>query len=437
MASLFAPSIVTTPPQDGSREHAAGAGTSSSGLASFLHRRRSGRRGSAASASTAGSPSPSSGHTHATGIELAAMGGASAPAYRPRPASIATMATTTSTLASEAPPAYDALYAPLLGAGGAPGFTFTPTLQLQIDTAGKARLSLPLPPSPLPTTVHVVGAAGGEHAQPALVSLRQTRSSGTCALVAGPDYAAIVGSAAAAHGDVLRTLSTTTYRFGPGRPPRIALFSPSPEAFSAGSPDPWDAFEVVGTSLLSRTQQFRTRLGTFSWRYGGRAERKALTKALAAQPQRHRHQASNGDDDSASDASDAPADPVNNLLVLDRVVRVFGAVSNGAADGNRQPPASLGGPREIRRPVARLIRSPALRAPGSSASTAGNGGRLQLDLSEWMAEAAADSKGGEPVDQAERDLFVVLAVTTVLCMLKKEVDRCRGQQIAVLAAISS
>ncbi len=74
--------------------------------------------------------------------------------------------------------------------------------------------------------------------------------------------------------------------------------------------------------------------------------------------------------------------------------------------------------------MAQLVRNADLRSPGSSASSAGNGGRLLVDLSLWAAE------------ETERAKHEVLVVTTALCMLKKEVDRRRAQQFAAMAAMA-
>jgi len=264
---------------------------------------------------------------------------------------------------------------------------FNPTVHLQIQTAGKRLLSLPVPPRPEPIPIHRVDAATGEvEAAPTYLSLRQSRGSGNCTLVQASDPAQT-------------PLSSTTYRFGPGRPPQVQLFDPSspPPASSAPSsssaaaaaaaaadetPSAYDIFPIESRGLLTRAQKLKTRLGAFEWRYATRKERKA-----------------------------AGAD---SLLVLDRVVRVFRA--GGAAE------------EEQRTPVARLVRSAGLRSPGSSPSSAGNGGRLLIDLTSWSGDDAA---------KRDREMAEVLVVTTCVSMLKKEVDRRRAQQMAVMMAAAS
>ncbi|EFY96810.1 hypothetical protein MAA_07623 [Metarhizium robertsii ARSEF 23] len=74
--------------------------------------------------------------------------------------------------------------------------------------------------------------------------------------------------------------------------------------------------------------------------------------------------------------------------------------------------------------VAQLVRSEALRTPGTSGATAGNGGRLLMDLGEWV--------GGKTEARAAE----VLVLSSCLVMLKKEVDRRRAAQFMVLAGAS-
>lgn len=162
----------------------------------------------------------------------------------------------------------------------------------------------------------------------------------------------------------------TTYQFGPGRPPKMEL---------AGVAAHGEAFEVVNKGLTTRAQVLRTHLGTFQWRYAGREERRAAG--------------------------------ANNLLVLDRIVTV-------ALEGGKQE--------ERRIPVARLVRSEELRSEGTKATTAGNGGRLMMDLREWEG-----AKG-------EAEQMEVLVVASCLVMLKKEVDRRRmHQMIAISCAVTA
>lgn len=130
-----------------------------------------------------------------------------------------------------------------------------------------------------------------------------------------------------------------------------------------------EEFEVVNKGFTTRAQVFRTHLGTFQWRYAGREERKAAG--------------------------------ANNLMVLDRIIKV-------ALEGGKQE--------EKRIPVARLVRNAEVRSKETKITTAGNGGRLMMNLMEWEG-----TKGD--AEQVE-----VLVVASCLVMLKKEVDRRRMHQ---------
>jgi hypothetical protein len=166
-----------------------------------------------------------------------------------------------------------------------------------------------------------------------------------------------------AEDDLETAIARTTYKFGPGRNPVVRI----------GRDDDLGAeeFETVGKGLLSRAVGFETRRwGRFEWGYGGRRER-------------------------ARWAAD-------NLLILEKV-----GVGVGA-DG-----------REGRVRVAQLVRNGELRTAGTGYMTAGNGGRLQMDL--------RGEKGEEIVPEA-------VVVVTCLVMLKKEIDRLRGFQIAAMSS---
>ncbi|EFY88292.1 hypothetical protein MAC_05633 [Metarhizium acridum CQMa 102] len=135
-----------------------------------------------------------------------------------------------------------------------------------------------------------------------------------------------------------------------------------------------EELEVAGEGWHTRAHNMRTHLGTFQWRYAGRRERRAVG--------------------------------ASSLLVMDQITSV----------------ALLGGKTaERRRRVAQLVRSEALRTPGTTGATAGNGGRLLMDLSAW-----AGSK-------AEVRAMEVLVLSGCVVMLKKEVDRRRAAQFVVLA----
>ena len=273
----------------------------------------------------------------------------------------------------EEPPAYS------------PATRFMPTLSLQIETAGKSAISLPVPPHPRPIPVYDIDAHGAL-GDARFLSLRASRRSGTSTLVDAADQSVV--------------RSCTTYRFGPGRNPQVKLLSPAAGAAGGGAMlemdledgqdgevAGWDDFEVKRRGLLSRAVRLRTRLGTFEWRYASRAERRA-----------------------------AGAD---SLLVLDRVLTIAVALDDPATSSLvpfRRPKDE-----EVRTQVARLVRNDEFRSSGSSRSSAGNGGRLFIDFGIW-----------DESEKTEREMAVVLVVTTCLAMLKREVDRRRGQQIAIM-----
>ncbi len=294
---------------------------------------------------------------------------------------------------STAPPPYDD--AP------ASNTTFHPTVHLQIEAPGKPWFSFPGPPRPDPIPIFTLhpddsSAATASTSTPTFISNRPERSSGSCYLVAASTPTT--------------PLATTTYRFGPNRPARMRLYHPHTtpaistthlHALVKDEPvdgeaevEPWDDFPLNPLGLLTRALGFRTRLGTFEWRYASRKERHAL--------------------------SEKSGEEISSLLVLERVVRV--------ATAQNQPGGGRKGEEQVRTTVARFLRGPGYRTSGSGASTAGNGGRLVMDLGLWEAE------GG---DKGEREMARALVTATCLTMLKKEVDRRRAQQIAVIAGAVS
>ncbi|KAH7116652.1 hypothetical protein B0J13DRAFT_653260 [Dactylonectria estremocensis] len=258
-------------------------------------------------------------------------------------------------------PQYNAVYEDAAAASSSSAASldagFQATKQLQIQTKGQPLMRLPLPPRPDP--IYVLGVAPtGELGEAEYVSVRPARGSGSCFL--------------ARAGDPAQTpICTTTYRFGPNRPPKIQLLEGH-----CGSEE--IVFECKGS--FTRATTMRTPLGTFEWRYSTRAERRAA-----------------GPD-------------VDSLLILDRTTTV---------------PLAGGGSEVRRRKVGQLVRAGGLRTEGTRRSTAGNGGRLMLDLREW-----ADRK-------AEADQMELLAVASCVSMLKKEVDRRRFHQTMVIMGAAS
>lgn len=71
--------------------------------------------------------------------------------------------------------------------------------------------------------------------------------------------------------------------------------------------------------------------------------------------------------------------------------------------------------------VAQLVRGEGTRSPGSSGSSAGNGGLLEMCL---------HGGGGEGQEKVIDEKMVV---STCLVMLKKEVDRRRALQVAMIS----
>lgn len=226
---------------------------------------------------------------------------------------------------------------------------FHPSRRLQIEAQGHSICRLPYTTCTDPIRIYEVES---EDAVGDLVyeSERIKKHSGNSVLVrAGGSEAPIC---------------STTYRFGPGRHPRMMLH---------GMRESEEEYEFSNKSLLSRAQVIRTHLGTFEWRYASRKERKEID--------------------------------ANSLLVLEHVSKV--ALAGGRSEDHR-------------RKVGQLIRNDAYRSRGTSRMTAGNGGRLELDLREW-----ADTKG-------EAEQMEVLALASCLVMLKKEVDRRRAGQMAAM-----
>jgi hypothetical protein len=226
----------------------------------------------------------------------------------------------------------------------------------QVESTGHPLIALPLAPRPDPIGIFAV-QPNGETGPLVYQSLRQVRCSGNSVLVrADDDYAE-------------EPLSSITYRFGPGRAPKMQLLG------EVAQPE---EFQMTGKGIHTRAQNIRTHLGTFQWRYASKRERKAIG--------------------------------ASSLLVMDQITSV----------------ALLGGKQaEKRRRVAQLVRSDELRTKGTTGATAGNGGRLVMDLREWEGRKS-DVKAME-----------VLILTGCIAMLKKEVDRRRAVQFMVVAGAVS
>lgn len=258
----------------------------------------------------------------------------------------------------------------------APGFL--PTRHFQIDNKGHPLVALPLAPKPIPIPVYSVDE-GGQVGPVKYTSMRDTvNKSSNCVLVR----------------DDKTPVAVTTYRFGPSRAPRLRLINHSGQTVDSPSdvaalvkaePEAGSETIEITSEYTSRSQNLRTPLGTFRWRYGTSAEKKE---------------------------ADSPS-----LLVLEKITTVQQPGGTGKKSGSGSSKAE-----ERRRRVAQFVRNDASRSEGTSKRTAGGGGRLSVDTNEY-----ADSKG-------EADEVEVLAIASCIVMMKKEVDRRRiNQTVAIVA----
>ncbi|KAI0424910.1 hypothetical protein F5Y09DRAFT_123454 [Xylaria sp. FL1042] len=284
--------------------------------------------------------------------------------------------------------------------------TFTPTKQLQIQTQGKHLLSFPTPTRPDPIPIFTLTPTGHLD-RPLYFSVRPQQRSGSCFLT---------------HADETQApLTTTTYRFGygPGRRSIVVLGDPTQnpaltiqrgqlseggegegegeaegerEREGGEQAEEQQAFEIAGRSLFSRAIRFHVPgLGTFGWRYADSSERAAAS--------------------------------ADSLLVCE----VFhddthNSHNSGDRHDKKGKGKGKGEEKEKSRRIAQLVRNETCRTPGTSRSSAGNGGRLMLDLSVF--------------EEKSRERVEWLVVTTAVTMLKREVDRRRSQQIAAIAAVA-
>lgn len=174
-------------------------------------------------------------------------------------------------------------------------------------------------------------------------------------------------------------LIATIYRWGPGRSPRMKVL---PGNTSASVEDAIDSdhvecemIDVKSRSMFSRTQEMVTSFGTFQWRYGSRTEREGAYDA-------------------------------DSLLVMERMDHVSSVGGKPGKKGIR---------------VAQLVRNGEFRTAGTGRYQGGNGGRLMMDLNMWADEKKAMSKDVE-----------AFVVASCICMLKREGDRFRDNNIAAV-----
>lgn len=177
-------------------------------------------------------------------------------------------------------------------------------------------------------------------------------------------------------------LISTEYFFGPGRDPVVTILSPAVrfgmhrEKVDFRTESAPASFKVTN-KWTSRATRFNAPGGkTFEWKYGKRKEENGKS---------------------------------TNLLILR-------SVDDACSDEADPKDQHLQG-----RIVAELVRGEETRTPGSSRCSSGNGGRLLIDESECAKHGL-----GEPV-----------VVATCLMMLKKEIDRRRGMQMAMMGAMAS
>lgn len=284
------------------------------------------------------------------------------PPYAQDPVELRSLVSATSSRSSTSLPEYDDVIAVAGPSSGDTGFHATASMQ--IENRGLPVVALPLPPRPYPIPVYAVDA-DGRIGEKVYESVRQSRGSGNAILFRD--------------GNPQFPVCSTTYRFGPGRPPRICLLGPDTDVSSLGTYDETpagvEAFDVLCKGYVTRAVSIRTDMGTFEWRHASRAERRHVG--------------------------------ADSLLVMEQVTPI-------ALAGGRKK-------EEVRRRVAQFVRNSEVRTQGTGRSTAGNGGRLMMDLRAWV-----DGKD----DLQRMEAFVV---ASCIVMLKREMDRRRVQQAMVIS----
>ncbi|BFZ58831.1 hypothetical protein PYCC9005_005896 [Savitreella phatthalungensis] len=198
----------------------------------------------------------------------------------------------------------------------------------------------------------------------AYTSVRTKRKSNSCALVRGSDGPPLIA---------------TIYRRGPFRHARMRIYAPGAvktvdDAINSDWEDEdGDLVKVESKSIFTHTQKFDTPYGTFEWRDGSKRERK----------------------DAAADAT--------TLMIMERH-----DLGNEAV------------------PVARFVRTPEFRTPGTKKDVIGErgaGGRLMLDLTSWRDQ------------KVEIDDVEAFIVASCICMIKRETDRYIEQSQAVVMGV--
>jgi hypothetical protein len=194
-------------------------------------------------------------------------------------------------------------------------------------------------------------------------------------------------------------LLASAYQWGPGRDPKIHLFGQAPVVnttlATAEKATTEEQITIDGNTVAeiktkgrwtSTRQEFilPSNRGSFTWRYV--KERDAFLSVNGKEKKR-RH------------------------LVLE-------VTSTNAASSISLPDKNI---KVLVKRVAELVRNAETRTPGTSSMDAGNGGELQID-----AEFC------ESIGLREEWI-----VASCLMMLKKEIDRQRGIQFAIIAGASA
>lgn len=154
------------------------------------------------------------------------------------------------------------------------------------------------------------------------------------------------------------------FKWGPGRDPRIRIGHNVERDGERMGDDGIEEAEIK-TRWMTRTCTFAWSGRMWQWRYGAKIERQVVSEAIEE-----------GCDD---------------LLVLEEVDTEEKGKMRGRA-------------------VARLIRGAESRTPGTKRSHGGNGGRLEMVLD----------------DEGEGGITEIVVVTSLLVLLKREVDRVRA-----------
>ena len=232
------------------------------------------------------------------------------------------------------------------------------------------------------------------------VSVRKERSKGDCRLILLPSSSVsepenlTTGSGEDRLEVSGEVVSGTQYRFGPSREPLVRIGSASD--LNASS------FALKGR-WFTHSVTFSYKGWVWEWRYGSRDERMRVGEEIG--------------------------EGADSLLLLERVGKIGdvgedGKLKNGDGEGQRKC-------------VARLVRGPGSRTVGSKKNSGGNGGRLELCFSSNSQTSSRlwEEDDGDSLLRGEEDdvgMDEVTVVTTVLAMLKREVDYMRGWQMAAI-----